>query len=248
MAGILRSGAVCGSLLLVAATGWMAWGEDRPPPRWEAAVDDQPLLVAPASSPMPVASVPEERFAPMGRPQYRTCSPGRFGRFVDRCRAKFWGYPEEFCEPPLGAMVTAHYVAQTASGQAARMGFYQYDFLPDSVRLNARGKSQLARLVRWLPTNDCPVFVEPTQANPELDELRREAVWRELSGHQPSIPTERVIVGRPGVRGLDAGDALAVDRNRRGLTAARGLSTGGGEASTTSTSDGGDTGSEFPEN
>jgi hypothetical protein len=90
-------------------------------------------------------------------------------------------------------------------------------------------------MAMWLTTNDFPVFVEPTPGDSELDERRRQTVWLEMSEKYLSIPSERVRIGCPNVRGLDAHDALLIDRNRLDLTANRGASGGGGGATTTST-------------
>ncbi|MBC8117925.1 MAG: hypothetical protein H7062_26335 [Candidatus Saccharimonas sp.] len=244
MAGIKQSWTIGGSILVAAASGLIAVAEDSPFPRPNAAVSEQPVLVP---SPAPVSesmAVPRDsaRSYPYAQTYCQPCQTSRFGRFKQRCQAKYWGYPEEFCEPPLGSMLLGYQMTQVANGQAARMALYQYDFLPASDQLNARGKAQLAKIAIWLPTNAFPVFVEPTPASPDLDERRRLAVWHELSTNHFSIPSGGVIVGRPNVRGLDAGDALLLDRNRLGLTASRGISSGGGGASVTSTSTGGATG------
>lgn len=246
MAGFLQNGTMGGGILLAATAGLMAVADE---PRFrgpDPTATEQPLIVTPpAPIPermlAPAESATSSSGAPMFCPQYEACQPSRYARFKERCRAKYWGYPEKFYEPPLGTMLMGHNMAQVANGQAARMALYQYDFLPASDQLNARGKTQLAKIAQWLPANAFPVFVEPTPANPELDEARRQTVWRELSSHC-SIPSERVSVGRPHVRGLGAGDALLLDRNRLGLTSARGVSASGGGASTNSISTSGSTG------
>jgi len=234
MAGTMRSGAMGGSMLLVAASNLIV------------AADDTPLSVPAETYAAQPLSVPGQISEPMSdnvQPyRYsRTCSPqrqprqrGYYGRFKQRCQAKYWGYPEEFCEPPLGTMLMGYQMTQIANGQAARMALYQYDFLPASEQLNSRGHVQLARMAMWLTTNDFPVFVEPTSGDSELDELRRQTVWLELSGEHLSIPSERVRIGYPNVRGLDADDALRIDRNRRDQTLTRGTS--GGSTSSTSSS------------
>jgi hypothetical protein len=123
-----------------------------------------------------------------------------------------------------------HELTQIAKGHAARMVLYQFDFTPASDELTIRGKAELARMARCMSTNCFPVVIESTPTNPELDELRRQAVWRELSANQVAIPFERVVVGRPYVRGLGAVDAMLVDRNRLNLTFSRGTIAGGGSS------------------
>jgi hypothetical protein len=241
---IRQSWAIGGSLLFAAASGLVASGDDSAAPVRDAEAVEQPtleLLPEPlgdvVATPIPVTAT---HCPPAFGPQY--CPPGRFARFKQRCQAKYWGYPEEFCEPPLGAMVQGFQMIQIANAQAARMGLYQYDFLPDSDQLNTRGKAQLARIGACLPMNGFPIFIDPTPSNPELDELRRQAAWRELALQHGPIPIERIVIGRPNIRGLDAPDALVIDRNRLGLTSSRGVGAGGGGASAGSTILGGSQG------
>lgn len=239
---IRQSWAIGGSLLVAAATGLIAPADDSTPSIREAEAVEQPKLELtpeplggdPAMPPSPVAAA---HCPPAYGTQY--CPPGRFARFKQRCQAKYWGYPEEFCEPPLGAMLQGFQMIQIANAQAARMGLYQYDFLPDSDQLNARGKAQLARIGACLPMNAFPIFVEPTPSNPELDEARRQAASRELALYHGPIPIERIIIGRPNIRGLDAPDDLVIDRNRLGLTSSRGAGGGGGGVTGGSTTVGG---------
>ena len=133
-------------------------------------------------------------------------------------------------------------MTQIANGVAARMVLYQYDFLPASDQLNVHGKAQVAKIARWLTTYDFPVLVEPTLANVELDELRRQSVWRQFSLNQVAVPSERIVMGVPNVRGIDAIDALSIDRNRMGLTFSRGGTSGGGGTSGSAPTSGGMTG------
>lgn len=246
MSGFKQCGTVGGGILLAATAGLIAMAEDASLQGPDPAAVEQPLFIAPPP-PAPAAATAESgtfsQNTPMYCPQCQPCQPGHFARFKERCRAKYWGYPEKFCEPPLGTMLMGHNMTQVANGQAARMALYQYDFVPGSDQLNARGKAQLAKIAQWLPTNAFPVFVEPTPARPKLDEARRQVVWHEIASQHFSIPSERVLVGRPNVRGLDASDALAIDRNRTGLTTSRGSASSSGGTSTSSSDTSGTTGS-----
>lgn len=231
MNGNTQRWAIGGSILLAAANGLHVAAEDPPVPgRRVEASENPPFVIPPAPAIDPVPEAVESAGAyQLAQPYYpQPQAIGRFARFKQRCQAKYWGYPEEFREPPLGAMVVNYQMTQIANGQAARMGLYQYDFLPGSSELNARGKFELAKIGMRASTNTVPVFIEPTPESPELDELRRQFVWRELSMNQCTIPLERVIIGRPNIRGLDAADSLLIDRNRLGLTLSRGISAGGG--------------------
>jgi hypothetical protein len=220
-----------GSILLAAANGLIAVAEDPPAAGSNVETSENPFLAippAPASEPTsaPVESSQPSHLVQPYCPQTPAC--GLFARFKQRCQAKYWGYPEEFCEPALGSMVMNYHITQIANGQAARMGLYQYDFLPGSSELNVRGKFELAKISMQVQTNTFPMFIEPTPASPELDELRRQSVWRELSTNKCPMPLERIIIGSPNIRGVGSGDSLVIDRNRLGLTSSRGISAGGG--------------------
>ena len=238
MTSIKRSAAIGGGMLLVAASNLIVAADEAsfPVPVETHDVDPQsvPGQISEQTSPTS-GLIPPYAYNRACTPQRQHRQQGIYGRFKQRCQAKYWGYPEEFCEPPLGTMLMGYQMTQIANGQAARMALYQYDFLPESDQLNSRGKVQLSRLAMWLTTNDFPVFVEPTSGNSELDELRRQRVWLELSTMCLSIPSERVQTGTPNVRGLDADDALLIDRNRLNLTETRGASGGiGGSTSSSS--------------
>ena len=250
MAGMKKHCTICGSLLVGAATGLTALSEDSvvlrrgtpivehtevdiPPapvgdPRAVPFDDDRRPVVTKFDSVTPIPYSVQECPPSQPRPQ------GLFSRFKRHCQAKYWGYPEEFYGPSLGAMVNGNQMTQIAKGQAARMALYQYDFLPDSDQLNVRGKAELCKIAQWLPANNFPLFVESTPGNLELDELRRQTVLNEIGSICFTIPPERVIVGRPNIRGLNAAESLLIDRNRLTLTG-RGASGGGGGTSGTST-------------
>lgn len=241
MIGIRQSLAICGSVLLAIVAGSIAVAEESHSSDLDESITD-PAVRAVPPAPRPTSgssdSVSPVHRPPVYCPQPEPCRPGCYVRFKSHCRAKYWGYPEEFCEPPLGAMAQGQEMTMIQNGRAARMGLYQYDFYPDSAQLTERGRAQLYKIAMWLPTNCFPVFVEPTPAHPELDGLRRQAIWNELSTNFLLIPSERVIVGRPIIRDLGSVDSLLIDRNRLGLTASRGIAAGGGGTSGTSTTGG----------
>lgn len=166
------------------------------------------------------------------------CPPPREGplrrwrrRQKARWQDKLWGYPEEFVDAPLGVSVDANVQAQRANGRAARMILRQYDFIPGTDRLKPQGKIQVAKIAAWLPTNGFAVLVEPSGKGPKLDEARRQAVVREFTSELVSIPSERVIVARPGGHGLEGPEATMIQSNRDKMTTSRGASGSGGTSS-----------------
>ncbi len=119
------------------------------------------------------------------------------------------GYPEEFEEAPLGASLYAHGRTQVGNAAAARLTFYDFDFVADSDQLNARGRQKLARTAAELPRLYAPVVIEPIERAPGLAESRRQAVLAGLNapGGFP-VPAERVIVAAPMPTGLRGPEAI----------------------------------------
>jgi hypothetical protein len=238
MSVIKRNRTLGSSLFLAAAVGFPALAQDSSLSLPPAPSDAGQQVLYPVADPPGVAAPGS------GSAHYDTqtdCPPrktGFFARWKARCRAKCWGYPEEFQDASLGASLYSARAIQVANGQASRMVFYQYDFLPDSEQLNPRGRANLARICTWLACNHSPIYVEPTSANPELDELRRQVVWNEFSHCSCFVASDRVLLGRPSVRGLDGVESLLIDRNRYSLTQSRGATASSAGMSTGSSSGG----------
>ncbi|MBI3467065.1 MAG: hypothetical protein HY000_28965 [Planctomycetes bacterium] len=125
-----------------------------------------------------------------------------------RLQEKYWGYPEEFCEPPLGYFVNAHVATQLSNGEAARMVLFHYDFIDGGANLKPRGKRQLAKIAKLL-TNLHPIVIEAS-ADAALDESRRQAVLSQLAETMSAVPDERVQVGFPLSRGLEGAEAVLI--------------------------------------
>lgn len=238
---------VAGGLIIAAAAGLTAAAQDLPPLESEAPATE----AAPAPAPAPRAP------APLANPSAGTmpyageiCPPRRPGpirRWHERCKAncrdKLWGYPEEFQDAPLGAMLEGHLAAQIANGRAARMVLYQYDFIPGTDRLKQRGRIQLAKFIPCLHMYG--IIVEPSGSGPALDEARRQTVLRELAGDEFRIAGAQVVVGRPLRRGIEGPEGALVERSLmnqttiKGGTSVTGGGGGGGSSSSTSSSSGG---------
>ena len=235
----------CG-MILAAVAVFPALSQDLPPAEFdqaESATPDSPEKGVPSanrSRPMPQQPVQYEQYG------VENCPPPREGplqrwnrRRKAKCQDTLWGYPEEFVDAPLGASVQANIQVMTTKGQAARMVLYQYDFIPGTDKLKARGKLQVAKIAAWLPTNAFAVLVEPSGRGPTLDEARRQAVWREFTSGQTPIPVERVIVASPAGHGLVGIEAALMQVNRDRQTTARGISAGGSGASSSSSASSG---------
>lgn len=158
------------------------------------------------------------------------CSSGSCGKckepgLLDRIKYKWthywkpelqeshWGYPEEFCEKPLGYFIYAHNRTMVANGEAARMMLYHYDFVQNEPELSSRGQQQLAKIAYMLPRNYFPLAIQSTPDNPGLAERRRQYVLELLAAAEFPIPPERVVVTGPisyGRQGYEAEPSQAL--------------------------------------
>jgi hypothetical protein len=161
--------------------------------------------------------------SPAGCPPPRVGCPGGVCGGGWRCfrarmkaclQASHWGYPEEFCELPLGARLYAHLNAQVANGVAAQMVLYRYDFcdgiLHEASQLNHHGRTRLQRMGWMLRCNLHPLIVEETPEEPSLAAARREHVIQSLAASGIAVPDEWVVVGQPPSAGLSGEEAIIV--------------------------------------
>lgn len=179
------------------------------------AVMEAPSLPPPRtfSGPAPVSV--EKRPATWATPP--TCGTGRRPGWWQRCKARmqnlFLGYPEEFEPPPFGESVRMHNQTQVANGEAARMVFYDFDFISGGEGLNLRGRDKLAQVAHLLPQTFYPIIVQRTPGWPELAESRRTAVLHELARGPFPVPPERVVIGPSIAIGLSGVEAEIVNQN-----------------------------------
>ena len=125
----------------------------------------------------------------------------------------WWGYPEEFCEQPLGMALDCQFNTQIANGIAAKLVLYQFDFLEDGSRLNAKGQQQLAKHAAAMNGNLFPLVIEQTPDEPELDAARRAAVQQALTQSRFPISFDRIVVGTPTAVGLPGQQATGLNAN-----------------------------------
>ena len=136
---------------------------------------------------------------------------------------KWWGYPEEFEELPLGMHLEAARNIQIAKGQAARMVLYDYDFVEGSDKLNSRGQRQLYKIGTLMACNGSPIIVEWGQDTPQLDQARRMMVIGMLSSNGFAVSLERVQVGPPLAVGLRGVEATIIQQRQLSNTSSGGL-------------------------
>ncbi len=142
----------------------------------------------------------------------------------------FLGYAEEFNEWPLGEALYAHGRTQAANGLAARMVFYQCDFVDGTSQLNVRGRDKLAAVAATLPTTFFPVVVERTPTTPGLDQSRKSTLLTELAHCTIPVPAERVVIGPTIAYGMAGFEAVNYIYPRQLSNLGSGGSIGGGAA------------------
>ena len=141
-----------------------------------------------------------------------------------RMQHAFMGYPEEFCEQPLGMAVNGHLNTQIANGIAAKLALYDFDFVEGGSQLNWKGRQQLAKHAAAMNGNLFPLVIEQTPDQPELDEARRAAVQQALTQSQSPISFDRVVVGIPTAIALPSQQATGLNANLLRDTQAGGVS------------------------
>lgn len=125
-------------------------------------------------------------------------------------QALYWGYPEYFCEPPVGASVVTIFNAHKALGDAEQTILFRCDFYPESsplaTQLNYFGKRRFEKLTSRSIPMGVPLRIESSPYNPELDEFRRQFVLEHSSANNLGWTPDRVVlVGEAtGITGLEA--------------------------------------------
>ncbi len=122
-------------------------------------------------------------------------------------QACMWGYPEEFCAPPMGHFVKSLFRTMVANGEIAQMVLYRYDFVDGHEILNLRGRDQLVKIANAVCTINAPIIIERTPEHPELAEMRRQAVLNVLLQNGVPVTPERIVIGVPIPNGLSGVEA-----------------------------------------
>lgn len=130
-----------------------------------------------------------------------------------RIQGKSLGYPEEFVPRPLGAALYDAGRIMAADGAAARLVLFNYDFIPGTAQLSARGRDQLAQIAPQLAVSPYPLIIERTANDPALAVARRAALLAELGAGPFPVPADRVLVGVPIPFGMSGMDAHIVGEN-----------------------------------
>jgi hypothetical protein len=120
---------------------------------------------------------------------------------------KMIGYPENFAEPPLGHFMNEQLAIQVAKADPHRFTLYRSDFLPGTSLFSPVGASRYNIMATRMPGWVGPITVEWTPEQPELAQVRRQAIVDILLKTGQPILADRVVVGPspyPGEMGTEA--------------------------------------------
>lgn len=191
--------------LFLAGSGWSVMAETPAPAEQGTVIEVTPL---PSTAP----------------PQGRMGVLRRCKLWLQDC---FLGYPSEFEPVPFGAALRANMTTMVANGEAARMVFYDYDFIPGTASLNHRGQEHLARIQQGLFKHNYPIIIEWC-GPPGLADARRLALLRDLSTGGVAVSPQRVVTGPPIAVGMSGLESEIVYRNLLMQTQSAGISMSGG--------------------
>jgi hypothetical protein len=163
-----------------------------------------------------------------------TCGPcgtrcGLFG---------WWGshYPRgRYAIPdiiPLGAVSRAHWHMMETNGEAADFVIHRNEFVDSSSELTPYGRDHIAEIAARMPSSPFPVLVQRSMhnADPELDQIRRDVVVRVLTDLGNPDANQRTVVSQPysnGINSMEGEQDHGIFRNIRGQQGLGG-GTGGG--------------------
>jgi hypothetical protein len=106
------------------------------------------------------------------------------------------------------------------NGEAADFVIYRNEFVDNSSELTPYGRDHIAEIAARMPSAPFPVLVQRgiNNADPELDQIRREVVVRVLTDLGNSDAERRTFVSQPygnGLNSMEAEQDYATFRNIR---------------------------------
>jgi hypothetical protein len=141
---------------------------------------------------------------------------GRQGRLSawDRCKcrqqAKWWGYPEEFNELPLGVAVNSALELQVARAKDARLTLYDYDFVDGAPTLKHRGRTRVKELAKLAKQCGGTITIESTRS--DLDSQRLFAI-QAMATDSLGLHPDQIAVASPMAAGIDGEQASIIRQN-----------------------------------
>lgn len=153
----------------------------------------------------------------------------RWHRFRSQAQHDFWGYPEYFCERPMGLPNQLAYQAMVDNARDDLLVFHQFDFhdgqVESAANLNTAGLRRIDRVAELLARQrgGSTVIVEFVPDEPRLTDARREEVAAQLGRYGFYEPAVRVAVGRAR-RGITGREAEGINRTFGRMTGSSVLS------------------------
>ena len=107
---------------------------------------------------------------------------------------------------PLGSVTRAHWHAMQTNGEAADFVMYRNEFVYNSSELSPYGRDHIAEIAARMPSTPFPVLVQRSlnNADPELDQIRRDIVVKVLTDLGNQDANQRVVVSQPYSNGLNS--------------------------------------------
>lgn len=95
------------------------------------------------------------------------------------------------------------------NGEAADFVMYRNEFVDNSSELSPYGRDHIAEIAARMPSTPFPVIVQRSwnNADPELDQVRRDIVVRVLTDLGNQDACQRVVVSQPYSNGLNSMEA-----------------------------------------
>jgi hypothetical protein len=122
---------------------------------------------------------------------------------------------------PLGAVSRAHWHMQETNGEAADFVIHRNEFVDNSSELTPYGRDHIAEIAARMPSAPFPVLVQRSlnNADPELDNIRRDIVVRVLTDLGNPDADQRTVVSQPysnGINSMEGEQDYGRFRNIRG--------------------------------
>jgi hypothetical protein len=110
---------------------------------------------------------------------------------------------------PLGSILRSHWHVMETNGEAADFVIYRNEFVDNSSELTPYGRDHIAEIAARMPSTPFPVLVQRgfNNADPELDQIRREVVVRVLTDLGNPDAERRTYVSQPYGSGLNSMEA-----------------------------------------
>jgi hypothetical protein len=122
---------------------------------------------------------------------------------------------------------------QETNGEAADFVIYRNEFVDNSSELTPYGRDHIMEIAARMPSSPFPVIVQRSMnnADPELDQIRRDIVVRVLTDLGNPDADRRTVVSQPysnGINSMEAEQDYGRFRNVRGFNNFGGGGIGGG--------------------